>query len=121
VRDDLLAAHPGAAVRVYAVWVDRRPGDSRAAWDAGLLTDPRVRHYWDGEDRTGRWFADLVPGYRGADWDAYALFGPAATWDDVPGPLVGSGSTVVAQKDDLARAVGRLLHDPAMSAVTVAL
>jgi hypothetical protein len=122
VQETLLAAHPEAPLRVYAVWVDRRAGDSRGAWDGGGLIDPRVRHFWDGDDVTGRWFVDHVPGYRGSDWDAYLLFGPDAVWRAFPAPLLSSGSTVIRMKDDLAREIGPWLVDrrPAMDLVRCA-
>jgi hypothetical protein len=60
---------------------------------------------------TGRWFVDHVPGYLGSDWDAYLLFGPKAVWQALPAPLLGSGSTVMREKDDLAREIGPWLVD----------
>ncbi len=28
-------------------------------------------------------------------WDTYLLYGPNATWDQAPGPLLGSGGTII--------------------------
>lgn len=106
MQDQLLAAHPDAPLRVSAICVDKRAGDSRRAWDAEGLPAPRVVHFWDGTDVTGRWFVEQLPGHRGSDWDAYILFGPEATWQSGPTPHIGSGSTVIRQKDDLAREAG---------------
>jgi hypothetical protein len=112
VQDQLLAAHPDAPLRVFAIWVDKRAGDGRHAWDGGGLTDPRVVHFWDGADVTEGWFVAHQPGYLGCDWDAYLLFGPEATWRSRPMPLVGSGSAVIRRKDDLAREAAPWLGSP---------
>ena len=39
-------------------------GDSRGAWDAHVLDDPRVLSLWDGSRLAGRWFADHSTGPR---------------------------------------------------------
>jgi hypothetical protein len=111
VSDAVLAAYPTASLRVYAIWTDKYPGDGRAAWNGGGLTDPRVTHYWDGKDVTGRWFVANLPTYEGRDWDAFLLFGPHAQWRSQPGPLLASGSTVIQTKDVLARALAPLLGE----------
>jgi hypothetical protein len=91
VRDDVLSAHPNANLRVYAIWTDKYPGDGREAWDGGGLSDPRVAHFWDGADVTGRWFVANLSTNKGRDWDAFLLFGPQAQWETRPGPRLASG------------------------------
>lgn len=59
------------------------------------MTDPRVRHYWDATRFAGPWFAKNVDGADGSMWDTYLLYGPNATWDQAPGPLLGSGATII--------------------------
>lgn len=109
MQAELLTTYPNAPLRVYAIWTEKLAGDRRGAWDGGGLTDHRVAHFWDGQDAAGRWFVDHLPTYRGRDWDAFLLFGPAATWTAVPAPLLGSGSTVIRAKDDLARSLEAVL------------
>src|SRR5712691_6745082 len=44
-------------------------GDSRGAWDAHVVDDPRVVSLWDGSRVAGRWFADHSIGGLGAPGD----------------------------------------------------
>ena len=65
------------------------------------MPDTRVMHFWDGERKIGEWFAEQVEGYDGIVWDAYYLYGPDATWETVPSPLVSSGSTIYGERKQL--------------------
>jgi len=110
VRSDILAKHPDARLIVYAIWTDKLFRDSRSQWDGGGLTDHRVVHLWEGRDISGSWLLHHLPGYRGNDWDAYALFGPDATWTDSRAPsLLASGSTIIDRFGQLQGAVSRVL------------
>ena len=60
MQQQLLAAHPDAALRVYVVWLAMLPQDGRSRWSAGLMPDRRVTHLWDGERAVSRWFAERV-------------------------------------------------------------
>jgi hypothetical protein len=109
VQSRILAAHPGAKLKVYAIWANKLFGDARGRWDAAGLTDHRVTHLWDGPDASGGWLAGNVEGFAGSDWDTYLLFGPEAAWEDKPGPLLGSGGPVDAELDRLKAAIEPLL------------
>ncbi len=110
MQHTILEPHPGARLRVLAIWTDRRFFDSRQQWDAAELVDPRVTHLWDQGDLSGRWLVEHAPGFRGGDWDAYALFGPDARWTATTlTPPLSSGPTVMGSSDDLAAAVRPLL------------
>ena len=109
MQSEILRAHPGARLRVYAIWTKKLFGDARDRWDAAGLVDPRVTHLWDGADVSGEWLAANVRGYQGGDWDTYLLFGPEATWTGEPGPLRSSGASVAATIGDLQRAIAPLL------------
>jgi hypothetical protein len=109
VQSQILSAHPNAKLKVYAVWANKLFGDGRDRWDAAGLTDQRVTHLWDGPDVSGGWLAGNVTGYDGSDWDTYLLFGPDATWDAHPGPLLAGGGPVDAEIDTLRHAVEPLL------------
>ena len=103
--------YPDAPLTVYAIWTDRLILDARSQWDGGGLTDRRVVHLWDGKDVSGAWFVNHLPGYQGSDWDAYALFGPDATWSDATPPrLLASGSAIIDSVDSLKQAVAPLLN-----------
>jgi hypothetical protein len=84
--------------------------DARSFWDGRTLPDPRVTHYWDGDRRIGRWFAQNVDRYEGVSWDAYYLYGANAQWDEVPTGLVASGSTVYSERSFLGTRVDSLLR-----------
>ena len=83
--------------------------DAREKWNGNTLPDLRVRHFWDGEMQVGAWFAKEVDGYRGVSWDTYYLYGPDAKWDALPSPLVGSGGTIIDQRETIMIQVDRLL------------
>ena len=98
----------GARVKVYSVWVNQRVTDERGTIDVSTI--PSARHYWDDDWAIGRWLAEQDLGglgYAGAVYDAYYLFGPDATWEDVPAPLEASGQPVVGQ-DALLEALAAL-------------
>jgi hypothetical protein len=73
------------------------------------MPDNRVMHFWDGETLIGEWFAEEVEGYRGIAWDVYYLFGPDATWDKIPAPMIGSGGTIYGEREALREQVNTLL------------
>ncbi len=107
MHDDILQRYPAARLKVYAVWFDMLTGDSRVFLDTRVLSDPRVTYYWDEGRVTGHWFSDHVNGSKGAiTWDAYFLYGPEATWDQEPGPLLSaSDSAVIGSTDQLMAAI----------------
>jgi hypothetical protein len=109
VQQEILDRHPDADLRVYALWIDMLAGDARDQWDAAGLTDRRVTHLWDGPNTVGRWVAANLDGYEGSDWDFFLLFGPDASWNGQPAPLMESGFTVVREGDALRGALQPLL------------
>ena len=109
MQNQVLALNPATKLRVYAIWLPMLGGDARNKWNGTTMPDPRVIHFWDGETEIGQWFAGQVDGYPGIAWDVYYLYGPDATWEDVPAPLVSSGNTIYAERDALkAQVVGLL-------------
>jgi hypothetical protein len=96
-------------LRVYVLWTIKLTFDARDQWDGGGLSDPRVVHLWDPQDLIGNWFVAHEPDNQAGDWDAYLLFGPTARWTSQPPPLISSGSTVIATRDQLAQSIGPLL------------
>lgn len=105
MQDALLARNPSAQVRVYAIWLPMLFGDSRSAWPADVLPDPRVTHLWDEKKVAGRWFSERVEGRPGVAWDAYFLYGGQAKWNATPSPLVSSGSPVISRRSELQRSL----------------
>ena len=50
-------------------------------------------------------------GYCGITWDGYYLYGPDATWEDSPSPLIGSGGTIYAEQETLRTQLNALLGE----------
>jgi hypothetical protein len=101
---------PSDNLRVYAVWIAMLGGDSRDDWNGRSMPDPRVKNFWDGEYIVGRWFAKQVDGFDGIAWDVYYLYGPDAVWEDLPSPLVSSGSTIYGERETLEKQMRALLE-----------
>jgi hypothetical protein len=78
-------------------------------WNGTTMPDPRVIHFWDGEQAIGQWFAKEVEGYEGIAWDVYYLYGPDATWESVPSSLLGSGRTIYGEREKLEKQILTLL------------
>jgi hypothetical protein len=108
VQRDVLAKYPAADLRVYVVWLPMLWSDRREAWDSGVISDPRAINFWDGERVVGEWFAKNVDGYEGVSWDIYYLYGPQATWDSIPSPLLATGATIYGNRRELQAAVAGL-------------
>ena len=84
-------------------------GDSREAWNGNIMPDNRVVHFWDGAAEVGQWFAKEVDGYQGTAWNAYYLYGPDATWNDVPSTLIRSGVMIDSKHEPIDRQISSLV------------
>jgi hypothetical protein len=82
-------------MRVYTIWLIGLGGERRSNWSPDVMPDPRVLHFWDAERFAGPWFAKNIDGADGYMWDTYLLYGPSATWNTAPEPLLGSGGTII--------------------------
>jgi hypothetical protein len=84
---ELLEAVPHPDLRVHFVWVPVLPPDSAEAGEAAAarVSDPRARHYWDGERRLASRLGQAlgitakaslgVEGGPGLAWDVYLAYG----------------------------------------------
>jgi hypothetical protein len=70
-------------------------GERRSNWNPDVMPDPRVLHFWDAGRFAGPWFAKNIDGADGYMWDTYLLYGPNATWEQAPAPLLSSGATII--------------------------
>ena len=121
MQQTLLSTNLNAPLRVYAVWFNMYSGDARERWRAELLTDARVRHYWDEQRSVGRFYLQILPrlwavrapetvlSQADALWDAYLLYPADARWDEEPPNAVSWGSTILQTKETLAGNVRDLL------------
>ena len=122
MQTSLLDSNPNARLRVYAVWYNMFPGDSRAKWPPDLLTDGRVVHYWDERQLVGNMYFQNLPQIwerrapetaPPADlilWDAYLLYEPTIRWDDAPPGVVSWGSSILQTQDRLMRDLEAILR-----------
>jgi hypothetical protein len=110
VQSQVLAKNSSPQLRVYAVWLPMLWSDSREMWNGNNMPDARVMHFWDGDLQVGQWFAKEIDGYEGVAWDAYYLYGPDATWETMPSPLVSSGGTIYGERETLEKQVSTLLE-----------
>lgn len=111
MQQEILETFSEAKLSVFAIWLPMLAGDRRSAWDPDLMPDPRVQHYWDENRVVGRYFTDKGASFGGIAWDIYFLYGPGASWTDLPEPLISSGFTVIGSKDRLLNDIARLLDD----------
>jgi hypothetical protein len=116
VQQELLGKHGDADLRVYAVWFSMYPTDRRENWPADVLTDSRVRHYWDEDKTVGRWYMQRISSMAAARapessglagdilWDAYLVYEASSRWDEVPSGLRRWGRTVLRAQESLREA-----------------
>src|SRR5262245_21842491 len=98
---------------MYAIWFNMYPGDSRDRWRDALLTDARVRHYWDERRAIGQLYLQLLPEMwqkrtpdtvlpdADALWVAYMLYAPDAQWTDRHPDVIAWGSPIFRSTDPL--------------------
>ena len=116
VQQNLLAAHPHASLRVYAVWFDMFDGDERALVDSRLLADPRVTQFWDERKQAGRWYAKALTRQHDPDWvewDAFFVYPRGELWEHAGSRPVGWGRTIVGKRQELEAALTPLLEGSA--------
>jgi hypothetical protein len=110
VQQELLEKNPSADIKVYAVWFNMLPSDSRSRWEEELLTDQRVIHLWDEGKILGRFHASRLDYPGEVMWDAYLLYGSGASWKSDPPPVISWGYTIVRTRERLQRDLLALLR-----------
>ena len=108
MQDNILESNPEADLDVYVVWEPMLGASRNHAVDAtNLISDQRVQHFWNDAFIVGEEFKEHNSGRTA--WDIYFLYGPEATWQESPEPLVVSGNTVIRQRQILAEEFRSLL------------
>ena len=71
--------------KTYIIWLPMLQSDNRAAAikRSSEFTDPRVIHYWDGDQETGKIWQKVMNIPRVA-WDIYFLYGSDSEWNTEP-------------------------------------
>ena len=109
MQQEILAKNSQADLKVYAVWFNMMPGDSRGLWDSTVINDPRVSQLWDEQKSVGTWFGQNLTQRGAITWDYYALFAPDATWSAELSAPLSSGGTIVSHRDQLKAAITPLI------------
>lgn len=116
MQKNILEAYPDVEMEVHAVWLPMVFGDKfpRLKRATGTLPDKRVTHFWDKNQEVGLWFKqNVTTQYPGKVlWDASLLFGPGATWEEVPQPLVFFGRTIIQDAEKLRTALDKMIKQP---------
>ncbi len=92
VKASVLDAYPDADIQMSIVWIDMLGSDNEGAAlksSAIFRDEPRVRQFYDPNQRTGRAFArGLLNKGGGVAWDIYLYYDKDALWQDkLPGPV----------------------------------
>ena len=112
VQTEVLEENPTADIRVYVVWERMLVTDTIRATRSGMIDDERATHYKDVARISGKWFNENYGGDKGSvAWDIAYVFGPEATWENKPSPMLGWGAAVIHQKDKLMAVLTPLLSD----------
>lgn len=111
MQQEVLQQFSEADIRVYAMWIPVIHSDERAKWNAKLLPDRRMTHFWDDPQRIGAWFSQHVSQQVSFAWDAYFLYGADAAWDELPQPLDSTGYTLLETVQQLRAAMQIVLTE----------
>jgi hypothetical protein len=86
VEGTLFARNASPKLAGYAVWVPKLGAhESDVPAGTALAADPRIRHYWDADERLGTFYETKLPTPGTQSWDVYMIFPPGVVWTgDVP-------------------------------------
>jgi hypothetical protein len=82
----VLEEFPDANISASIVWTHMLPDDTKATTEAsaGIIVDPRVRHFHDPHQRLGTAIADGL-GWEGQiAWDIYLFYDKDGRWTEGP-------------------------------------
>jgi hypothetical protein len=88
IQNKVLEKESSQALKVHLVWVPMFRGMERDVPRATRqMPDPRVLHYWDGENQLGKRYRKTL-GISEDAWDVFLVYGPDAKWlgDEAPAP-----------------------------------
>ncbi len=113
--------HPEWNLRVITIWVPVLESDTEATARRGPpeMPDPRVTHCFDRGAVTSRWYLrHVVEGWpdlaerpvfrKGMIWDAFFLYGPEVTTDELRSGCLAAGATILRDRPTLLEGLGRL-------------
>jgi hypothetical protein len=88
VVQKVLSGIDDKSLRVSIVWTAALRNDTyeESIRSRELVTDPRVRHYWDGANAVGTLASPVLGTKMQMAWDVYFAYGRGAKWEEKPGP-----------------------------------
>ena len=106
IQDEVLSEYPDLPIKVYAVWYEMLPSDSKKAYPGAqkFMKDKRVTHYWDKKKSLGKWYKTNVPSdyNKPVMWDAWYLYDKDALWEKTPTKMISWGRTILESRKNLA-------------------
>jgi hypothetical protein len=82
VQESIIKKFPNAEISISIIWIRMLPGDSEetAKNSAALFNDPRVRHFYDPDKRSGKAIAGSIGCGGKVAWDFYLFYAPGSEW-----------------------------------------
>lgn len=106
MQTSIIEAYPEENISVSIVWIPvYGAGDTQlaAAKSAHSMRDPRVRHFYDPEERVGEAIAASLGGEGQIAWDIYLFYEPGSVWEgELPAPIGWAHQLTVCEWADAA-------------------
>lgn len=82
----VLSQYDDESLEVHVVWIAAiRTDHYEASLESrNLITDERVKHYWDGDQLLGGALAQVLNTRMDLAWDVYVAYDGEASWDGSP-------------------------------------
>ncbi len=110
VQEEIMIEYADPNFKVFVVWLKKYEGAARSTWRPELLSDSRVTHFWDETLIASRFFSSHRPGCT-EEWDAFFVYGPKASWEDTPAPLIRFARPIYKTFQKLKEALVPLLKE----------
>jgi hypothetical protein len=82
-----MARVPARDLAAFFVWVpELRARASDIGYGTALVTDARVRNYWDPDEALGKAYSEMLTIPTNPAWDVYFLYGKDARWTGLAPP-----------------------------------
>lgn len=91
IKKSIVTTYPQAPISLSIVWINMLQGDDIAAAKraARIISDPRVRHFYDPQRLAGKTIAHILGGSGKVAWDIYLFYSKVVEWKETPPqPLV---------------------------------
>lgn len=87
IESQLFDRNPSRKLAGYAIWVPKLGArETDVAAGTTVAADPRIRDYWDANERIGAFYEPMLPTPGTESWDVYMIFPPGVVWTGVVPP-----------------------------------